>query len=460
MAVPRASIVAWLSAAAATTACASLPEFDTHVRITTSLDPDRAAWLIADLVRSRVPGADPLPQHAGSPVLRRPTRRYVVCYAGDRHGAVRAWMNGRLLPPQPNAGSTAGWRFPAPAFVTREVTTHASARQGRQVWHLHAEIRGGAQGTRVELEALGAGAQAVLAEVGPLLAAAEAIFLADDRLRTGRYTDADLVAAHGLERLATVRSDGASRVRAALLTRRARAALARARSRAALRLLDRAVRADPRRHDLRLLRAAVAWRDGRLEALDELRGLAGTPAGDGTAAVARSWLAARYRAATGGLRLARALLRAGLPGAAARWAAGTSTAAPPSPAARRLLIVAHLRRGEARRAYDEALAEFQRRGDHPDVLLALHDACLALGRAPSALLWLARHADVLQRSRPTEWAARLDAARRRLGPDRVRSALELVRRGWGSRSHGMVTWPELSGLLEGPRTPLPASAPR
>jgi hypothetical protein len=70
-------------------------------RIPSRLPVDVAAWAAADTCRDRFTGADPVPWHAGAPLLRHADGSYEIAIGRADGESHRVAMNGRIMRPEP-----------------------------------------------------------------------------------------------------------------------------------------------------------------------------------------------------------------------------------------------------------------------------------------------------------------------------------------------------------------------
>lgn len=328
---------------------------------TVEVDPAAAAYLAASICRDHWPGADPLPEHAGVPIVRT-ARGFRVCYRAVKTAGPRVACNGRLAPPQPPpigaATELRGCHFePAP------VTTARGTLLGT------VELRSIDHGRAVRLAVYGApGEDPELAtRLADALHAAAALAGSARKLSAG-----DTRAAERLARTALQRCD-----------RHGGRTLATLRARLHYQLAAVAAR----RGDLLTTRSALQL---ALAAADSRP--------------ARAWLvriaprlASKAPEATPASALARAAeyLRADDLAAAANWARRAvrerDDAAPHA-----LLAEVFMRRGAHQEALEENLLALEIGGFDPRLVARCAACYAATGNAPAGLRLLRRHESALQ----------------------------------------------------------------
>ncbi len=106
---------------------------DTQLTREVAAPATMVAWLIADVGRESFRNADPLPEHAGAPVIRT-ADGYEVEFSGDT--TIRVGMNGRIAPPTIRIHG----RYPRLARMPFEPIEVATRAQSGPI-ELHASIR-------------------------------------------------------------------------------------------------------------------------------------------------------------------------------------------------------------------------------------------------------------------------------------------------------------------------------
>jgi hypothetical protein len=339
-----------------------------HTVIATTLPPAVAAWIAADVCRQTLRGADPLPQHAGAPVLRS-SGSYTIRYARVTGGAFRVDMDGRLMPPElvPLAN---------PRFVPAQQRTAAIGSSGGDL-----EIALHRRGDATELHVCGT--DAPIAQLAEHLRAAVSL----------------------LERFAEPAMDGGEAIPCCahhrawigrLMLERSRAEQRAGRWNAARASLVNALVHDDQLEAARLELARLDARLARPD--DETSGRLLAFAGGGTVALrGRRELAVclqhNVAADQRTRRLLRAaeLLAAGDIDAAERWGQIARLGGQESTALRAMLARVHRHGGRSETALEFGLEELAERGYAPELLLSMHDDCMRAGDSHQALRLLARH---------------------------------------------------------------------
>ncbi len=164
-----------------------------NMELQSSLDVDVAAWLVADICRHEFPGADPLPQHAGAPVLRYSANHFQVYISRGIDDGYRIALNGRLTPPRialPVEQNPQPCKLSNVDFLpAAEKCSHASGTLDE----VHITIQSnGKSGCRLELQFEGEPARGKLARhISSALAAAQTVQVSADLLAAGKFSQAD-----------------------------------------------------------------------------------------------------------------------------------------------------------------------------------------------------------------------------------------------------------------------------
>lgn len=369
--------------------------------LTIAVAPSTAAYLIADLVRRQIRGADPLPASTSAPILWQGGERYTVRYSRHGDDGFRVFLNGRITPPaRPTLTAEIG---PCPLqgcrFVAAGVYTGSPLIADRE---LYIEVQpcllaGGIPGCRVEgyLEGLPDQGE-IPAAIRLVLGAAATIRDTAALLRDRQFRAVEQRAAAAVALLEAVGHDGRAFLLSRLLCHRAAAAVARGDLVAARVFLGRALD-----HDQRLL-AARYWlftTDKRLANLHQAR--------RNLSMLAHSELdeSLQSRAQAGLMKNLRNQRRRGDPklfeqrarealekwdlAAAYAWARQAIGTGSTSPEIQSILARVHGLRAEHQLAFEEELVLFRGGLDQPQLVARMAERHLALGNAPAGLRLLA-----------------------------------------------------------------------
>jgi Tfp pilus assembly protein PilF len=392
--------------------------------LVTTLPAEAAAWIAAETARGCFPAADPMPRHRDAPVARGDGQRFVIHYARDGRGSYRVRMNGRMMPPaalaQGAVCSLDGAAFQPGGPLTRAAEDAVDAAA------IAVESSGG--GARLIVRVQGEAVATRLAErLASALHLAEAVHHTAQLLDARRHRDAAASADAAL----TERGGGAIALHVLLRARlNLHLALAQAaddRLAEARRTVARALADDPDCRAAHLLRVRLDARTASVGNLGRhLQALSSVPGEPELAHAAgvQSLLAQPRGAADRADELrAQALswLARGDVTAAFHWIRRARAAAPPSARTLEVLAEVYRRLDRRREARDTALLELAVHGFRPELVLALHDDCVAIGEVEPGLRWLARHWSDLR-------GAHRGEARRRILADASRTGTDLALR--------------------------------
>ena len=372
-------------------------------RLQTRLTPRLAAWIAADVCRSHFAGADPLPMHADAPIVAcdHGSTPFRVRYArGAASSSYRAVMNGRLGPAVRRRHSVSA-DLPEPKFRPsgRATGLRGSASDSADLW-----IETAPTGAIVSIELVGEVADSDLVEH-----LQHALLLAETGTGLASLPSDHASQPHQMRSCCSRHGPLLARVLFRMATQTERSgALAKARI-----LMQRALDNDDQ------LLAARLW----LRRLDNRMARQRDEAASLEVLAARTDNAELAKLAAAQLEVNRSrrsdddeskaaskaseLLATGDGLSAQFWAQRAREGTEATSSLLRLEAALHRQRGDHRRAFESGLAELERNGYAPDVVLALHDDSVAMGDAKLALRLLAHNWDRL-------WSTHSDDALDRL----------------------------------------------
>ncbi len=364
---------------------------------TVAVAPSTAAYLIADLCRRQIRGADPLPTHALAPVVSLGAGGFLVRYSRHGDDGFRVFLNGRITSPQrpkitPDVSPCPlhGCRFVATGTYSGSPATADDEVYIRIEPHL---LPGGISGCRVHAYLYGLPAERdLLADIRQALTAATAINETATLLDNRQFQGADARAAAAIAGFEAAGNGGQPFLLSRLLCHRAVAAASRGDLLAVRLFLGRALDHDDR------LQAARYWlfrTDKRLAYVPDtgrsLLVLAHTELPEPLHSRARASLVKslrnRYRASEPELfeqRAKQALSEWDLEAAYA-WARQAIAEGSTSIDNLAILARVHTLRAEPRLAFEEELMLFTSGHNGPGLLAKMAERQLALGNAPAGL---------------------------------------------------------------------------
>lgn len=387
------------------------------VALISRLPPATAAWLAAETARDCFPSADPVPQHAGAPIVQTAPDRFVVDCARRPPGGYRIAMSGRIRPPRfrgPELIASAGEAVFAPAGTATSVAPGAVDR---------AVVRIDPHGTGAQLTIRLSGAArnaGMLEKLRAGIELAEALHASGSSLHEKRYPEARRAATEALLREDPLRSRFHAPLRARVrlhlaASQIAEGDLAGARHSACAALAD-----DATCHAARLLVARLDARTAEREDLyRHLRMLGSVPGPVEMAhAAARQLdLVPDPNDDAAPRELANAWLAHGDPEAAFHWIRRARDGLPAGEATLALQATVYRQLDLRAAARDTALVELVTHGFRPELILGLSDDYLALHEPRSALHLLARYWREFPEDLREAARRRAAAAVARLGPE-------------------------------------------
>lgn len=391
--------------------------------------PSTAAYLIADLARRQLRGADPSPTSAFAPILSLGGGRYTVRYTRYGDDGFRVFLNGRITPPeQPSPTAEIapcplrGCRFlPAgsytgsPLIAADEVYIRIQPRQ----------LAGGVAGSRLDGYVYGVPARGnLMAAIRQALAAAAKIRETAALLENRQFQAADQEAAAAVTAFRAAGTGAQPFLISRLLCHRAAAAAARGDLLGARSFLGRALDHDER------LQAARYWlfaTDQRLANLHQATRnllmlahseLAEPMRGRAQATLMKS-LRDQRRSNDPKLfeqRAREALERWDLAAAYAN-ARRAQAAGSTSPEIQAILARVHGLRAQHQLAFEEELLAFTGGHDQPKLVARMAERQLALENAPAGLRLLALNWKQVRATDPAGTRELLERLLHRTGPE-------------------------------------------
>lgn len=387
--------------------------------------PKTAAYLVADLARRQIRGADPSPTSAFAPILSLGGDHYAVRYSRQGDDGFRVFLNGRMTPPEPPRPTAEigpcplrGCRFlPAgsysgsPLIATDEVYIRILPRQ----------LEGGVGGCRLEGYVVGLPARGnLLMAIRQALAAAAKIRETAALLENRQFRAADSEAAAAVTAFAAAQPFLLSR----LLCHRAAAEAAHGDLLAARSFLSRALDHDER------LQAARYWlfaADKRLANLNRARRSLVTLAQSELPEPLRSRAQAtlmkslREQRRSDDPKLFEQLAREALDKwdlvKAYAYARKAIAAGSTSPETQAILARVHGLRAQHQLAFEEELLLFTGGQDQPKLVARMAERQLALENAPAGLRLLALNWKQVQATDPIGAEALLERLLNKTGPE-------------------------------------------
>ncbi|MHC4513887.1 MAG: hypothetical protein ACYTGW_02490 [Planctomycetota bacterium] len=405
------------------------PVPEQEFELTVAVAPSTAAYLIADLCRRQIRGADPLPTHAFAPVVSLGRGAFAVRYSRYRDDGFRVFLNGRISPPQRPAPTAE--LAPCPLYGCR--FAGAGERSGSPLFgddelHIRIEPRrlaGDVRGCHVEVYLYGLPAEAnLLATIRQSLAAATAIQQTAALLAGRQFQAADRQAAAAITAFGAAGNGGQSFLLSRLLVHRAVAAATRGDLLAVRSFLGRALDHDDR------LQAARYWlfcTDKRLANLHD--------AGRSLLVLAYSELPEplRSRARASLVKSLRNQHRNGEPElfeqrarqalaewdlqAAYAWARRAIAAGSTSADNQAILARVHALRAQHRLAFEEELLLFTSGHQKPKLVAKMAERQLELKNAPAGLRLLAQHWKEVHAADPAGAKKLLERLLQKIGPE-------------------------------------------
>jgi hypothetical protein len=396
---------------------------------TVAVAPATAAYLIADLARRQIRGADPKPTSAFAPILSFGGDEYAVRYSRYGDDGFRVFLNGRITPPDyPTPTAEIG---PCPLQGCRFVP--AGSYTGSPLIacdELYVRIRpcrvaGGVSGCRVEGYLYGLPAQGDLLEaIRQALAAAAKIRETAALLENRQFRAAESEAVAAATAFQAAANGGQRFLLSRLLCHLAAAAAARGDLQSARSFLGRALDHDER------LQAARYWlfaTDQRLANLHQARrsllmlSYAELPEPLRSKAQAGLMKSLHDQRGSGDPKLFEQRAREALERwdldkayAYARRAQATGSASPETQA---ILARVHGLRAQHQLAFEEELLLFTGGHDQPKLVARMAERQLALANAPAGLRLLALNWKQVQATDRAGATALLERLLKKTGPE-------------------------------------------